>query len=455
MGVVAVSSVLVSCASAPRRIVPRHYDASNPLKRVAVLPLKNDTLDVAGPDLVRKKMIEMLESRAYIVKDVQETDQILRDRMGITLGGQLEMTTPQKLGEALGVEGVLYGSLMDFDETTTGLINVRKVRAKFKLVDTGAGQTFWERGLGVRTETKMAGRSGSVTSALNRTADAREKEVPWVTIDSVTTSENNIGKAFALGMGAKLLTKAIGVHLDYESKEMARRIIDTLPWGPGPETASAREPVAKPMVISLPKIKNPQAPSFGYMDYGKKDFSAVLISVTMDKNSSNSYNYEIPISKAGEKIRMDMDLSTMMKGGQGAPPAMSRMSMVYNGDKNTGYTLYPESKKFMTITDGKTEAYEKPLVEKTRIGSEVVDKHPTDKYKVKITYKNGTVQEGFMWYARDLDNMTIKSELENSDVRVTTELKTIVLKTPPGSLFEIPGGYTEAHSFMELMAETK
>jgi hypothetical protein len=88
-------------------------------------------------------------------QDPKETDQILRDRMGITLGGQLSLTTAQKLGEELEVEGVLYGTLMDFDESTLGAINIKKVRGKFMLVNTMTGQARWERGLGVRSELIM------------------------------------------------------------------------------------------------------------------------------------------------------------------------------------------------------------------------------------------------------------------------------------------------------------
>jgi len=95
---------------------------------------------------------------------------------------------------------------------------------------------------------------------------------------------------------------------------------------------------------------------------------------------------------------------------------------------------------------------EKPRVEKTKVGSEVVLKHPTDKYKVRIIYKDGRVEEGFIWNANDLGGMTIKSEVENKDYRVTTELRNVVLKTPPASTFEIPAGYVEAKSFMEIMA---
>ena len=39
---------------------PLPYDPNNPLKRVAVLPLRNDTNDVDGPDVMRKKMVKAL-----------------------------------------------------------------------------------------------------------------------------------------------------------------------------------------------------------------------------------------------------------------------------------------------------------------------------------------------------------------------------------------------------------
>jgi hypothetical protein len=47
--------------------------------------------------------------------------------------------------------------------------------------------------------------------------------------------------------------------------------------------------------------------------------------------------------------------------------------------------------------------------------------------------------------------MTIKSEVENKDYKMTTELKKIVLKSSPASVFEIPQGYTESKDFMDIM----
>lgn len=437
-------AVLAGCLPPPS--LPR--DFSNPLKRVAILPIKNDSNDVDGPDVMRKKMAQALEHRSYVVKDLKETDQILRDRMGITLGGQLSLTTAQELGRELGVEGVLYGTLMDFDESTTGVINVRKVRGKFKMMNAMNGQTVWERGLGVRSETRMSGNAGVAGAILSRSADARDKEVPWVTIESTTTGSKNLGESFAIGLGTKLLSKAMGMHLDHEATELARRITGDIPWGPGPEAVAARP--APQLGIPDIKMPQPQYPSFGYMDWeGKRDFSAVVYFINLDKAKNETFIMEIPLAIAGEKIRMDMDLTKMNKGDATSP--LSKMIVITRGDKKAGYTLYPNSQRYMVHTE--TEATdEKPRIEKTKVGRELIARHPADKYKVRITYKDGRVEEGFIWNAKDLDDMTIQSEVENKDYKVTTELRNITLQTPPDALFEIPADYSEAKGFMDLMA---
>jgi hypothetical protein len=439
---------------APRH-APRYFDANNPVQKVALLPMKNDTTDVDGPDLMRKKMSDMLYEHAYIVMDTKESDQLLRDRMGITLGGQLDMTTARKLGEELGVQGVLYGTLMDFDETTTGYYNVRKVRATFKLVSTLTGQTVWQGGLGVKSEVLMSGRTGGAATLLGRAADARDKEVPWVIINSVITNDQNVGHSLALNLGAKLLTKTMGIHLDYEATELARRVTQNLPWGPGPEAVAITAAVPKERLSQPPPMIMPEPPAFTYLDYGKRSFSANLIYTTIDKKDNNTSRMEIPFARSGKKLRMDVDLAAMTPGGS-LPQAMSKMTTIHRGDKKLSYTLYPNSKKYLVHSETENREHgEKPVIEKSRIGSEVVDKHPTDKYKIKINYRDGRVEQGFIWNAVDLDGMTIRSEVESSDYRTTTVLKNVVLRAPAASLFEVPIDYTEAQNALELMMDAK
>lgn len=442
---------LTGCIMPPPR-PPLHADPFNPLKRVAVLPMKNDTTDVDGPNVVRQKMAEALAQRSYVVKDLKETDQILRDQMGINLGGQLDMTTAQKLGEALGVEGILYGTLMDFDETTTGLVNVKKVRGKFRLVNTQTGQATWSRGLGVRGEVKMSGVAGAVASTVSKVADSRDKEVPWVTIENRTTGNDNLGKSLVMGLGSKLLSKAMGVHLEHESSELARRITDNLPWGPGEHTAVAAPPPA-PINIELPEIKAPEPPSFGHMEFGNKDFTAVMISTTINKANNQTMIMEALLAKAGEKFRTEMDLSKMVKGQQGMPPELSRMIVIARGDKHLVYTLYPNKRRYIVHTEG--EPGHEPKVEKIKVGSEIIDGHPTDKFRVRIVQKDDSVFEGFIWNAKDLDGMTIRTETENNDFRTLMDLKKIVMRRPAPPLFEIPAGYSEAKGFLDLMIDQR
>jgi hypothetical protein len=231
LAVVIVIAAVAACGG-PRPALEDAAAVAQVRSHIAVLPLRNDTNDVNGPGTVQAAMARALRSRFYVVRDVAATDRILMDRFGITLGGQLETLPVAELGEALNTEAVLYGTLMDFNETTTGAYTVRKVRAKFRLVSTATGGVLWERGLGVRSEMSMSGAGGLAGTALGRLSDPRDAEAPWVTIEHVRAGDT-YQESLAIGLGTKLLTKALRIHLERESSELARRIIDTLRWTPG------------------------------------------------------------------------------------------------------------------------------------------------------------------------------------------------------------------------------
>lgn len=517
------------------------YNPSNPIKSVAVLPVLNHTTDVEAPDKIRQAFEKELGYYGYNSKPLGEVNQILKNELGITLGKQLDLTNPVELGKKLGVDAVIYGALYDFDEKTTGVLDIRRVKAGFKMVIARdmtsenlspfanlkeelekswietlktavdvidaeekagkltkkeaseareelkksyniatldlekltppkvkwgvAGTTFWASGAAVKGTTKATGGTvgllASGAAALSRRSDlgdlknAKEmSEYPgierWIELPQETREVENtaggIGLSFAKSLGGKTFGKMTGSFLKVETEKVINEIHRTLPVGPGGGVP------APEMAIKLPEVKEPAPPSFGYMDYGKKDFSALMVSTSIDKSRSETHSFEAPIAKAGEKFRMDMDMSKMAKGEE-KPNVMSKMINISRGDKKVAYTLYPNKQKYIVHKDEEGHLGEEPKVEKTKVGSETIDKHPTDKYKVKITYKNGESHEGFIWNATDLDGMTIKSEVENKDYRITTELKNIVPKTPVASLFEIPSGYTEAKGFMELMME--
>jgi len=424
-------------------------DPYNPIKRLAVLPLVNNTNDVDAPAFVRERLVAALEARMYNVQPLEETDQILRDQMGITLGGQLEMADNRELAQSLGVEGLLFGDLMDFHETTTGVYNSRNVRGRFRIVNAAADGTFWQNGIGVKSQDSHGGIAGDVAVVAAGT-NAADEEVPWVIMDT-TSADDSILSGMAIGLGTKLVSKAMGMHLARETDEMIRLVFDTLPVGPG-ETTMAAVPAAPD--VEMPEVPMPAAPVFGYMDFGDRDFQAVLVSTTLDKSDNRTVTFEMPVAKAGKKFRTDIDYSLMTRG-ESMPPAFSKMVTIHLGDEKRAYMLFPNVKKYM-VNEEVEQPYEVDHeVIRTEVGQEVVDGHPTIKYKVQVAFEGEDVspQEGFVWRATDLGNMMIKSEMENETVRFSTLLKNIVLQTPSAALFQVPEGFVETKNFMEIVME--
>ena len=153
---VAALSLLFVTACAPT--LPQiTRNPSSQIRTIAVLPLINNTNDVEAPAYVRELFVEELGQFYYVIKPVKEVDQLLKDQMGVTLGAQLDMATPKKLGEVLGVDGVFYGALEDFNEKITGVYNVRRVRVRSKLVNCKTGQVVWKNGIGVKQGSRAGG----------------------------------------------------------------------------------------------------------------------------------------------------------------------------------------------------------------------------------------------------------------------------------------------------------
>lgn len=216
---------------------------ANPVYKVAVLPFYNATNDVGGPGMVRELFAERLDRFHYDIVALEDVDRLLVDRMGITLGSQLELTTARELGETLGVDGVFYGYLLDFDQITTGVYNVKKVRAGIKLVDTKTGTVVWARGLGVKSLLT----SGDIGTGIAILRELKGLDDDFFTsikgIDDIpglrdwhvmrAAKVKKAGDAAIISLGGQFITRALGIHLKTETKVMLKRVMRGLPAGPG------------------------------------------------------------------------------------------------------------------------------------------------------------------------------------------------------------------------------
>jgi hypothetical protein len=466
-------TVFYGCAI-PRPFIPAN--PANPIKTVAVLPMVNQTNDVEAPEKVREIFTAKLPERCYIHKPIQEVNQILKDELGITLGSQLDMTNPQELGKKLGVDGVIYGALFNFEEKTTGVLNIRRVRAGFKLVDTKTGTVVWGRGQGIKSETKMtegaAGTVAGAASGISKYQDVKEgkdtKDVgdyvgvqDWHNLPPEKAMSEKLGQSgfvagLAAGLAEKTVKKATGTFLKHESESMTNMILNTLPAGPGSALCGGTAVASVPMLpmLAIPEPKMPEFSMPGYFEFGKRDFTADMIMTSVVKSNNEKMTFDAKLAKLGEKFRSEMDMTKALKAKGGEmPPGFGRNVFITRPDLKLDYILYPDKNKYMELIIKKDDEGEKPKIEKKKIGTEKIDGHPCDKYQVTITYKDGTREEGLLWEATDLGRFVIRAEMENKDAKTVVELKNIKLISPPKVLFEVPQGYIKASGMMEIFME--
>jgi len=257
--------LLSACATVP----PNKPNPANPIRTVAVLPMTNNTNDVDGPFVLRTLLAARLEGYFYTVKPLEETDLILKDQMGVTLGSQLDMATTAQLCEKLGTDAIILGSLEDFSQKITGIYNNKRVRLRVMLDSCKTGSTIWKNGIGVKRESladdnmlkKVPGLGSAITavavassviSGLSDKGDAglpkfRNEEIktPWQDIsEDNSTAELNL----LFGIGGKIVNKVAGNHLLSEAGVAVEILLhgdyddgsDFIPYGtmipPGPVT---------------------------------------------------------------------------------------------------------------------------------------------------------------------------------------------------------------------------
>ena len=163
---------------------------------VALLPMDNHSNSLIGPVLLRKLIEDLMAGSSVDVQDTKETDAILR-KAGITEGGQLRSIPPEQLGKLLGVEGLIYGELLDFNYTNIGVISKRSVKARLFIIDPATGEKLW---------------------------DATKQEANSRTAFSADGMKENL----AVGLGTKLVETAMQSPLRPETETVARELLGDL-----------------------------------------------------------------------------------------------------------------------------------------------------------------------------------------------------------------------------------
>jgi len=113
-------------------------------EKVAVLAMTNYTNDLEGPDIIRALFYHRVSEMGYSPIPIEEVDELL-NKEGISEGGQLSALSPRELGKILGVKGLFYGDLIEFNYINIGFVTSRIVRVRFKLVEAETEEILWEK----------------------------------------------------------------------------------------------------------------------------------------------------------------------------------------------------------------------------------------------------------------------------------------------------------------------
>jgi len=140
----------------------------HPPRRVAVLPFvitfdydlsegqaipKSHEL---GRDLFRKTFYHAFSTFGYEDLKLSEVDTKLAAAFGPVEGGAWRTVPPQALGEALGVDALVYGEIERIMHFATPLYTETSLSATLRMVDARTGEELW------RQQVKAADRGGAV-----------------------------------------------------------------------------------------------------------------------------------------------------------------------------------------------------------------------------------------------------------------------------------------------------
>ncbi|MFN0118362.1 MAG: GNA1162 family protein [Elusimicrobiota bacterium] len=187
-------SVIFIASCAPVQISP---PASPLVQSIAILPFDNESNDLKADDIMQKIVYEALKGSGYNPVDIAHVNEKLA-QVGIIDGGQLPVLDPVKIGKDLGVQGLLYGYVENFDTTNIGFYFQRKVKIQLTLVDALTGKQLWQNeGVGTTTDFNI---------------DPKKAK-----------------REFAERVAEQALEKWLSFPLESEAKEAVSDVLNTLP----------------------------------------------------------------------------------------------------------------------------------------------------------------------------------------------------------------------------------
>ena len=132
----ALAALALACSGAKTKPVST--------RTVALLPMANESVDVEAPGKVRKALAAALQNRGFQLVDPATVDSVLKDRFGVTDGGQLRAVSPRRMKGVLPGDIWVFGAVKEFGFKSVAAVSQRKVVIALKALEAASGKTLFE-----------------------------------------------------------------------------------------------------------------------------------------------------------------------------------------------------------------------------------------------------------------------------------------------------------------------
>ncbi len=115
------------------------------VKRVAVMPIQNNSKDAFVAERVRDMVItQLLASGMFDVVDKGLVDSALRDQAVNLSKGPMDAGVMKRLGQLLHVQAFMLGTIDNAERVQRGAVSFPQLVITLRLVDTNNGIIFWQ-----------------------------------------------------------------------------------------------------------------------------------------------------------------------------------------------------------------------------------------------------------------------------------------------------------------------
>ncbi len=134
-------SAVWGCAVRPKHYSKPEANVKN-IKKVAVLPFENLTTDELAAEKVRRAVIAELLVKGVEVVEPGEITRVMRE-LNIGSSGGIESDNLQKMGEMLGVEVFMDGSVGSYNVRQGVNLSYPEVSIHLMLLEASSGDIIW------------------------------------------------------------------------------------------------------------------------------------------------------------------------------------------------------------------------------------------------------------------------------------------------------------------------